>query len=102
MHVANILIDVYTADSAVVRAMAATANHLPRAALHADAARVFVNDAAMRVEAAARQALATMADGDELREAPTGLRRLIPVLPVNTTTLRRRLAEAIALGGYVF
>ena len=40
----------------------------PRAALHVDAARVFVNDAAMRIDASARQALAAMAEGDTLRD----------------------------------
>ena len=71
--------------------------------LHADAARVFVNDAAMRIEASARQALAAMLDGDTLRTTLAALRRLFRQMPVNTAVLRRRLAdEAVARGGYLF
>jgi hypothetical protein len=101
MYLADILIDVYTADSAVLRATAASG--LPRESLHADAARVFVNDAAMRIDASARQALATMLDGDMLRTMLAALRRILKVMPVNTTALRRRLAdEAVAQCGYIF
>src|SRR5262247_2176569 len=45
-HAADILMDVFAADSAVLRAQAASAHKAPKAALHVDAARVFVNDAA--------------------------------------------------------
>ena len=103
MHATDILIDVYAADSAVLRAGMAAAAKSPRAALHVDAARVFVSDASMRIEACARQALAAMAEGDNLRTALAALRRLSKVTPVNTVVLRRRLAdEAVARGGYIF
>ncbi|MGE5245265.1 MAG: acyl-CoA dehydrogenase family protein [Betaproteobacteria bacterium] len=103
MHVADTLMDVFAADSAVLRAAAASATGAPRAGLHVDAARVFVNDAALRVEASARQALAAMADGDTLRTFLAALRRVLKVAPINTVTLRRRIAdEAVASGGYVF
>jgi len=103
MHVADILMDVFAAESAVLRAASASAEKLPRASLHVDAARVFVNDAAMRIEASARQALAATVEGDTLRTMLAALRRLIKVTPINTATLRRRLAdETVARGGYVF
>jgi alkylation response protein AidB-like acyl-CoA dehydrogenase len=103
MHTADILIDVFSADSAVLRAQAAAAGRVPNATLHADAARVFVNDAAMRVDASARQALAAMADGDTLRTMLAALRRLMKVTPINTVAPRRRIAdETVARGGYVF
>jgi hypothetical protein len=87
----------------VLRAMAADADHVARAALHMDAAKVFVNDAAMSIDASARQALAAMAEGDTLRTLLAALRRLIKVTPSNTVAMRRRLAdETVARGGYVF
>jgi alkylation response protein AidB-like acyl-CoA dehydrogenase len=102
IHLADILIDVYAADSAVLRAQAAHAQS-SRAELHAAAAGVFVNDAAMRIDASARQALAAMVDGDMLRTALAALRRVLKTTPVNTAALRRRLSdEAVARGGYVF
>jgi len=101
IHASDILIDVYAADSVVLRAGAATAAKSPRAALHTDAARVFVSDASMRIEARARQALAAMVEGDTLRTALAALRRLSKAAPVNTVVLRRRLADqAVARGGY--
>jgi alkylation response protein AidB-like acyl-CoA dehydrogenase len=103
VHAADILMDVFAAESAVLRAVAASGRHQPRASLHVDAARVFVNDAAMRIEASARQALAAMAEGDTLRTVLAGLRRLLKGTPANTTALRRRLAdETVSRGGYPF
>jgi len=103
MHLADILIDVFSAESAVLRAQAALALRDTRASLHADAARVFVNDAAMRIDASARQALAAMAEGDTLRTMLAALRRLMKVAPINTVAIRRRLADAtVERGGYVF
>jgi alkylation response protein AidB-like acyl-CoA dehydrogenase len=103
MHAADILIDVFAAESAVLRAQAAQRRNLPKAALHVDAARVFVNDAAFRIEASARQALAAAVEGDPLRTTIAGLRRLLKVTPINTVALRRRLSEeAVSRGGYPF
>jgi alkylation response protein AidB-like acyl-CoA dehydrogenase len=103
MHLADIAIDVYGAESATLRAQAAAARQLPRAPLQLDAARVFVNDAAMRIDASARQALAAMAEGDTLRMTLAALRRLLKVTPVNTVAARRRIAdETVSRGGYPF
>ncbi|PYR64247.1 MAG: acyl-CoA dehydrogenase [Acidobacteria bacterium] len=103
MHLADMLIDVFSADSAVLRAQAALGRRVTQADLHGDAARVFVNDAALRIDASARQALAAMADGDTLRMMLAALRRLMKIAPINTVALRRRLAdETVARGGYLF
>ena len=81
----------------------AAARKVPRAPLHVDAARVFVGDAAIRIDGCARQALAAMTDGDNLRTVLAALRRLSKLTPVNTVMLRRRLAdEAVTRGGYIF
>jgi len=94
---ADIIIDVYAAESAVLRAAQAATG------LHADAAAVFVNDAGGRVEIAARHALAAMSDGDMLRTLLAALRRVMKVTPVNTVALRRRIADAVAeQKGYPF
>lgn len=100
---ADILIDAYASESAVLRAQDATNRKLSKAELHQDAARVSVNEAAGRIELAARNALAAMADGDTLRTQLAALRRLLKVTPVNTVVMRRRLADAaVAQGGYIF
>jgi alkylation response protein AidB-like acyl-CoA dehydrogenase len=103
MHLADMLIDVFSAESVVLRATAASTQNITKASLHVDAARVFVNDAAMRVDASARQALAAMVEGDTLRMLLSALRRLIKVAPINTAALRRRLAEeTVSRGSYIF
>ena len=88
---ADIIIDVYGSESALLRAQQADG---PLAALHAAAARASINDAAVRLEGSAKTALAAMADGDDLRMLLAALRRLLKVTPVNTVALRRQLAEA--------
>jgi hypothetical protein len=94
---ADIIIDVYAAESAVLRAAQAAAG------LHAEAAAIIVNDAAGRIEIAARNALAAMTDGDMRRTLLAALRRLMKVAPVNTVALRRRIADAVAgQKGYPF
>jgi alkylation response protein AidB-like acyl-CoA dehydrogenase len=98
-YAADILIDIYAAESAVLRARAATAAGRSHADLHEAAARVFVNDAAQRVEHAAKSALAAMAEGDTLRTLLAALRRLLKIAPVNTVALRRALADASTRNG---
>ena len=98
---ADILIDTYAAESMVHRALGA--GESGAGALQADATRAFVSDAAVRIETAARSAIAAMAEGDTLRTHLAALRRLLKVNPVNTVAIRRRLAdEAVARGGYIF
>jgi alkylation response protein AidB-like acyl-CoA dehydrogenase len=104
--IADVLSDVYGAESTVLRAiqMASTG---PAAAtqrdLHAAVAQVAANDASTRIEVAARNALAAMADGDTLRTLLAALRRVLKVAPVNTVTLRRQIAAAvIERKGYPF
>ncbi len=103
LHIADMLIDTYAAESAVLRAASAVDARRASADLQVDAARVFVNDAAMRIDASARQALAAMLEGDALRTTIAGLRRLFKQMPIDTAALRRRLAdEATSRGAYVF
>ena len=98
---ADIIIDTYAADSVVQRARAAVAASRPGADLQADAATAYVNDAAMRIDVAARAALAALAEGDTLRTHLAALRRLLKVIPVNTVAIRRRLADAaVERGAY--
>ena len=100
---ADILIDTYAAESMVHRARQAHDDGVGTAALQADAARAFVSDAAGRIDAAARSALAAMAEGDTLRTHLAALRRLLKVPPVNTVAIRRRLAErTVERAGYIF
>ena len=99
---ADVLIDTYAAESAVARASAAARQRHGLAALHEAAARVFVAEAAGRVDAAAKSALAATVEGDTLRTLLAALRRVLKPNPVNTVRLRRQLAEAVTERGYIF
>ena len=89
---ADIIIDVFAAESVLLRAADAGD------ALHQAAAQVFVTDAAGRVEIGARTALAAMSDGDTLRTLLAALRRVMKITPVNTVRLRREVAERVLAG----
>lgn len=100
---ADIAIDTFAAESAVLRALQADAEKAPAAAAQAAAAAAYVSDAAARIEFAARTALAAMAEGDTLRTHLAALRRVLKVTPANTVALRRQLADAaVARGSYIF
>ncbi len=91
---ADILIDVFAADSMAARA---------REPLHQAAATVFLIDAADRVEVAARNALAAMLDGSELHAAVNTIREMFNRSPVKTSHLRSELAAAaLSLSRYPF
>ena len=102
MHLADITIDVFSAESAVLRARRPhpRAKRAARGARTRMRARVFVNDAAMRIDASARQALAATVDGDTLRTMLAALRRLLKVDADQHRSRRdggsptRRLSEA--------
>jgi len=103
MSLSDLMLEAFTAESAVLRAaQAAAANH-PLAPLHADAAVVITHDAGLRAEMGARTLLASMQTGDALRTSLAGLRRILKVPPVNTIAARRRIADAVsARRAYVF
>jgi alkylation response protein AidB-like acyl-CoA dehydrogenase len=103
-YLADMLIDTYAAESALLRARRTALQAADKnAALQADAACVYVHEAAGRIELAARSCLAAMAEGDVLRTQLAALRRLLKVTPANTVVMRRRLAEAsVEKGGYLF
>ena len=85
---ADVIIDTYAAESALLRAAAAGTP------LHAAAATVCVSDAAARAAGRAREALAGMLSGDRLDIALTRA-ALHEVPPVNTIALRRQIADAV-------
>ena len=103
MSLADVIIDVFVAESAVLRAEQAAGARATTAALQADAASVYAHDAGLRVETGVRTLLAALGEGDTLRTTLAALRRLMKVPPVNTVAARRRIADAvIAKRAYLF
>ena len=103
LWLADLVIDTFAAESVLLRCQAARSTAPNRVAAHEDAARVFISDAAMRIEMTARQLLSATAEGDVLRTNLAALRRVLKVTPADTVHARRRLADAtVERGGYVF
>jgi alkylation response protein AidB-like acyl-CoA dehydrogenase len=89
IQAADMLIDVYAADSVLLRGLTAATP------LHEAAVRVFVHDASWRVERAARGALAASVRGDELPPLLRALRQFLEIPPLDTVALRQQLADAV-------
>ncbi len=103
MLAADLLLEAFAADTAVLRARAAADDGHRAAALHADAATVVAHDAGLRAEMGARTLLASLQQGDALRASLAGVRRLLKVPPVDTIAARRRLADGVQEArGYPF
>ena len=92
----NIVMEIYAMESSLLRAQKA-ANGKGQAAAQAmtDAARVFISDAAERVEHEAKRAVAALHEGDMLTTQMSVLKRFAKRAPVDTIALRRNVAAAV-------
>jgi len=92
----NIVMEIYAMESSLLRAQKA-ANGKGQAAAQPmiDAARVFISDAAERVEHEAKRAIAALHEGDLLTTQMSVLRRFAKRAPVDSIALRRNVARAV-------
>jgi alkylation response protein AidB-like acyl-CoA dehydrogenase len=95
LNCADIIMDAYQMESAILRASKyAAKNGEDAAARYVDMTQVFCNDAVQRVEMKARNTLAAIAEGDEMRMLLTALKRFTKnSAPINTITARQRIAD---------
>lgn len=94
MNIADMAIETFHAESALLRLMRITEQQGEAAAsLQADMTRTFIYDAADRINKAGKDALNSFADGDELRMMHIGLKRFTKVEPFNTKETRRRICN---------
>ncbi|MCH8948268.1 MAG: acyl-CoA dehydrogenase family protein [Acidobacteria bacterium] len=96
---ADIVIDTYAAESALLRARKIVSQKGTADVLPVVMTQVFVRDALDRVERNARTALAACAAGDTLRSQLALLRRLLKREPVDAIALRRKVARATIEAG---
>jgi alkylation response protein AidB-like acyl-CoA dehydrogenase len=96
MGIADIIMDTYAMESAILRAQKLAASQGEEAAArYIDITRVFCNDAVERIEARAKNTLAAMSEGDELRTLLAALRRFTKLTPMNTVAARQRIADVV-------
>jgi alkylation response protein AidB-like acyl-CoA dehydrogenase len=92
----NVVMEIYAMESCLLRTQkAAGARGESATSAMIDAARVFIADAAERVEHDARRALAAVHEGDMLSTQMAVLKRFGKRAPVDTIALRRRVAAAV-------
>lgn len=96
MNVADMLIDTFNAESALLRAAKlAEKNGEEAAKLQIAIMSVYLSDALERLNTNGKHALAAFAEGDELRMMMLGLKRFTKFKPVNTKNLRRDIAQSM-------
>ncbi|HAP65058.1 MAG TPA: acyl-CoA dehydrogenase [Cytophagales bacterium] len=96
MHLADILIQVYGAESAILRAeKVAGVQGEAAAKLYIDMAQLTVHRAISVIKDAGTEAIYAFAEGDEMRMMLLGLKRFTKIEPVNLKNLRREIADAL-------
>ncbi|UED76027.1 acyl-CoA dehydrogenase family protein [Brevibacillus sp. DP1.3A] len=100
---ADMLIELYAMDSIVKRTEKAMAAHgIEAEQQKLEMTAVYVHEAFDRIEGWAKEALATMEEGDELRLRLSILKKLTRRTPINTVALKRSIADrVIEAGAYV-
>lgn len=100
---ADMITEVYAMESAILRAHKLIVKNGEAAAENAvNMARIYLATSIDKVESAAKKVLAACAEGDMLRTQMTILRRLFKNEPIDSITLRQRVADkVIEAGKYV-
>ena len=90
------VMEIYAMESSLLRAQKAAGKSGEAASQPMlDAARVFISDAAERIEHEARRAVAAVHEGDMLTTQMAVLKRFGKRAPVDTIALRRSVAAAV-------
>jgi alkylation response protein AidB-like acyl-CoA dehydrogenase len=96
MNVADMAIELYVAESALLRVEKLMDLRGEAAvSLQKDMAMVYLHKAVERLNSAAKTAITSFAEGDELRVMLMGLKRFTKIEPINLKEARRRVADAI-------
>ena len=95
MNCADILIDIYTAESLLLRVKKIVEKGEKTDPVYIDILKVYFNDAMNRVYVNGKDALQSFAEGDELRIMQMGLKRFTKYEPVNVKEARRRIAAKV-------
>lgn len=103
MNVADMIIEIYVAESCVLRAEKLISMRGEAACkFQVNAAKVYLSETVDKVNVAGKEAIASFVTGDEMKVMMMGMKRFTKLNPINTKQLRREIAEAmIENNGYV-
>ncbi|MBW2312248.1 MAG: acyl-CoA dehydrogenase family protein [Deltaproteobacteria bacterium] len=94
--IADMIIEIFAMESALLRALKKLQKEgEEKAKIHIAATRVYINDTFPKLDLMARQILAAIAEGEELRTQLMGLKKFTRYTPINTIALRREIAENV-------
>lgn len=94
MNITDMLIEIYTAESAILRTLKLAAIKDENAAKYpVKMTRVYLSDSLERINLYGKHAVEAFAEGDELKMLMLGLKRFTKFDPINTTKLRRDVAD---------
>jgi len=104
MNLADILIELYIAESTILRVEKLITQKGEKAAdIQKEIAMIYLHYAVEKAAGAARQAIYAFAEGDELKLMLLGLKRFTKIDPYNLKEARRKVANyAIDKGEYPF
>lgn len=104
MNIADMIIDIYVAESLQLRVEKLSGiKGMDQVSVQMDIMKVWINDAADRINKSGKDAIQAFAEGDELRMMLMGLKRFTKTESFNAKDARRRVAEKmIAEGRYCF
>ncbi|SHM31048.1 Acyl-CoA dehydrogenase [Cyclobacterium lianum] len=104
MHLADIMIEIYAAESTLLRTEKLLSEKGTEAVkTHLAASRVYLYEAVDKINVAGKEAIYAFTSGDEQKLLLMGLKRFTKTDAVNTKMLRREVADAlIAEGRYFF
>jgi len=94
MNAADMMIEIYAAESALLRAEKLVGmNGEEGAKLQVNAAKIYLYEAVEKINKAGRDAIASFTTGDEQKVMLMGLKRFTKINPVNIKQLRREIAD---------
>ncbi len=96
MNITDMMIEVFVCESAYLRTMKLS-NSKSESELQSylNMTRVYISDAVERINLHGKHAIAAFAEGDDLKMLTLGLKRFTKHEPVNTTKLRREIADKL-------
>lgn len=96
MNLTDMLIEVYTSESAILRTQKLiTMKNEAELQPYIDMTKVYVSDSLERINIYGKHAIQSFAEGDELRLLTLGLKRFTKFDLINTTLLRRNIANRL-------
>ncbi len=96
MNVTDMMIEVFACESAYLRTMKLSKSKSESELQpYVNMTKVYISDAVERINLYGKHAITAFAEGDDLKMLMLGLKRFTKLEPVNTTKLRREIADKL-------